>query len=471
MTVWTGGFVSEAVGIHLRPDADRSLIPVDDLVGLALRDNPKRAQLLVSTVLAKHVPTVPGLALAAGELLGLLVRCALDGTDPDPAPFGAVARLLAHRVRPDAAGLAELRAVRQELARLRDAAPVPGPELVTVGYAETATGLGHVVADALRSPYLHSTRHQEDAPFTPFEEEHSHASDHRLYPSDPDWITVGGTTVLVDDELSTGRTVRNTITALHAGAPQARWVVAALIDLRSDADRRAFEDLAARLGTTITVVALGAGAVDLPDEVLSLARQVIDAAGDDEDEDATTAGTADPRIGTVDLLDATDLAPVRSARFGTAGRFDEAGIRAVAERVLPSLPSGDVLVLGSEEFIAVPLAVAGRLDDVRGDTRFSTTTRSPIAVIDREDYAIASGVSFTSHDRTIDGFGPRFAYNLTRGGSRFAAVVLFPEPGADPELLQRPGGVVEALRLVTDRVVVVLLTASVPTPAEWNPAS
>jgi hypothetical protein len=79
-------------------------------------------------------------------------------------------------------------------------------------------------------------------------------------------------------------------------------------------------------------------------------------------------------------------------------------------------------------------------------------------------------VCFTSHDRTIDGFGPRFAYNLSRGGSRFAAVALFPEPGADRELLLRPDGVVEALRTVTDHVIVVLLSESVPTPAEWNPA-
>lgn len=455
--------MQDTVGIGLRSDASRSLIPVEDLVGLALRDNPKRAQLLVSTVLAKHVPTVPGLALAAGELLGLLVRNALDGTDPEPAPFDTVAQLLARRLRPDADGLAALTAVREHLARLRDAAPGAGPELVTVGYAETATGLGHIVADALGSPYLHSTRHEADVPFTPFEEEHSHASDHRLYPSDPAWATVGGTTVLVDDELSTGRTVRNTITALHATTPQAHWVVAALIDLRSEADRQRFDDLADQLGTRITVVALGVGSVDLPEDVLARARAVIDAAPASSD-----AGSSD--AGELLVVDASDLAPVRSARFGALGRLDDAATAAIADRVLPELPDGEVVVLGSEEFIAVPLAVADHLDRTHGRTRFSTTTRSPIAVIDRDDYAIASAVSFTSHDRTIDGFGPRFAYNLSRGGARYAAVVLFPEPGADRELLLRSDGVVEALRTITDHVIVVLLTESVPTPAEWNPA-
>lgn len=469
MTAWTGGFVSEAVGIRLHSDPARSRVPVEDLVGLALRDNPKRAQLLVSTVLAKHVPTVPGMALAAGELLGLLVRGVITETDPADEPFDTFARLLARREPATTEERAELVGLRERLADLRDAAPGPAADLVTIGYAETATGLGHLVADALGAPYLHSTRHDVvGAPFTPFEEEHSHASDHRLYPSRPDWITAGGTTVLVDDELSTGRTVRNTITALHAGSPQEHWIVAALIDLRSEADRRAFDELAERLGTRVTVLALGIGSVELPDDVLTRARQVIDAAAEEGDADGPDR-SAEP--GDVVMVDARGVAPVRSARFGVPGRLDETDTAAVAELILPVLPDGEVVVLGSEEFIAVPLVVAEHLDRRRGRTRFSTTTRSPIGVVDRPDYAIGSAVSFGSHDRTIDGFGQRFAYNLTRGGERFAAVVLFPEPGADTDRLLQPGGIVEALRRVTDRVLVVLLTESSPTPADWTPSS
>ena len=77
VTDWTGSFVSETVGIVVQTAAERSLVDVRHLVGLALRKNPKRAQLLVSTVLAKHVPTVPGLAVVAGELLGLRVAAML----------------------------------------------------------------------------------------------------------------------------------------------------------------------------------------------------------------------------------------------------------------------------------------------------------------------------------------------------------------------------------------------------------
>ncbi|MEO6881768.1 MAG: phosphoribosyltransferase domain-containing protein, partial [Mycobacteriaceae bacterium] len=43
---------------------------VRDLVGLALRRNPRRAHLLVSSVLGKHVPADPHRVVAAGHELG-----------------------------------------------------------------------------------------------------------------------------------------------------------------------------------------------------------------------------------------------------------------------------------------------------------------------------------------------------------------------------------------------------------------
>jgi len=134
-----------------------------------------------------------------------------------------------------------------------------------------------------------------------------------------------------------------------------------------------------------------------------------------------------------------------------------------------------VLVVGSEEFIALPMTTADELAQLTGTSvRFSTSTRSPIATLDRPDYPIASTVRFRSHDTTTDGVGPRFAYNLTSAGRRFGTVVFMPEPGTDPALLhgahEKGGGVLEALRGVSDNVIVVLLSAADPAanPAE-NP--
>lgn len=475
MTVWTGGFVHEAAGVVVRSDRAHSLVPVRSLVGLALRVNPKRAQLLVSTVLAKHVPTVPAVAVAAGELLGLLVAGVLDGVAVDGEPYARFAELLPGET--DDAALAGLRAAIAERRSTH-------PEVITLGYAETATGLGQLVAGAIGSPYLHSTRHAavDGAPSFAFEEEHSHASSHRLHPTRGAWLHAGGTVVLVDDEMSTGATIVNTIRMLQAVEPQAAWVVAALVDLRCAADRELFDALAVELSTRITVVALGRGEVDLPSDVLQRAAEVIAGFAGTEG-GAIAVDTHGPMatLGTVVIVEGA--ATVRSGRYGVAGVVDATVVAEIAAGILPHLLSSaassapaaaEVLVLGSEEFIAVPLLVADELDRWAraeagvGRVLFSTTTRSPIAPLDRADYAIASGIRFRSCDLTLDGFGDRFAYNLTRAGQRFGTIVLLPEPGSDRDRLLADDGVVQALRSVSDHVVVALLPADIPAPDEWT---
>ncbi|MFE4646631.1 phosphoribosyltransferase domain-containing protein, partial [Streptomyces sp. NPDC056730] len=133
--VWSGTWVAERLGVEL--DGGEGL---RDLLGLALRRNPKRAHLLVSNVLGKHVPQRPAVVHGTGVGLGERVRRLL-GAEVDRA--------------------------------------------VVLGYAETATGLGHSVADGVRhAPYLHSTR--RPVPGVPraggFEESHSHATSHLLLP-------------------------------------------------------------------------------------------------------------------------------------------------------------------------------------------------------------------------------------------------------------------------------------------------
>lgn len=108
--VWSGSWVAERLGVELAGDPG-----LTELLGLALRRNPKRAHLLVSNVLGKHVPQSPSVVYGSGFALGRRVRELLGA---------------------------------EEAARA-----------VVLGYAETATGLGHCVADGLGSaPYLHSTR-------------------------------------------------------------------------------------------------------------------------------------------------------------------------------------------------------------------------------------------------------------------------------------------------------------------------
>ncbi|WP_154604714.1 MULTISPECIES: phosphoribosyltransferase domain-containing protein [Arthrobacter] len=479
---WSGGFLASGLDVRIHSDP-ASTVAVADLVGLALRRNPKRAHLLVSQVLAKHIPTEPALVIAAGELLGALVAQALAGAGQSPStttpPLGdypplqqAAAQLAAlltpgtlAGLRPDALG-----ALTPLVAGLR----TPVPEAVVIGYAETATGLGRLVANALGAYYIHSTRHATPglAQAAGFQEGHSHATSHRLVPTDPHWLDGNGPVILVDDELSTGSTVINTIRELHALVPHSTYVVAALIDLRSAPDRERFDALAAELDCRISVVALGTGSIELGSDILDRAAELIDSLPQDSAPAAQTA-----RSGHLSLLEftAADIIPIRSDRFGNAAPPPQETVATVAGAVSDHLRQrgthGPVVVVGTEENMFVPLAIAAELDTLRPDAgvRFSTTTRSPIVPIDRDDYAIAGALTFASHDLTADGPGIRFAYNLTGTGRRPGTIVVFPEPGTDTDAVMRGTapdlpGLAPALQAAADHVVVVLLPADYPTP-------
>ncbi|MCC3291804.1 phosphoribosyltransferase domain-containing protein [Arthrobacter sp. zg-Y1110] len=516
---WTGGFVNEALGVRITSDP-AALLPVEDLVGLALRRNPRRAHLLVSRVLAKHVPTEPALVLAAGELLGALAGAALGSKVDDAVLRGVAADLSAvledgdgtagsRRANDDGGRHAAPRPPRTRLQYARERLwdlPVSHPEVVTIGYAETATGLGRLVADMLGSYYIHSTRHAPEGAvaYGAFEEAHSHATSHRLLPVDPALLNSPAPVVLVDDELSTGATVINTITELHAAAPHPLYVVASLIDLRSDADRARFDELADALGCTIRVVALGTGSIELGEDILARAEELIGGLSTHEPAGTEPAGAEPAALsaavsepGTVTVLDYSSAArSLRSDRFGNRagisseylgtlpdalpGAVSAESLAFVASRISAALPASaeSVLVLGCEEFIHVPLTIANAVAEAlpAASVRFSTTTRSPIVPIDRPDYAIANAVDFASHDVTEDGPGPRHAYNVgprravdgNASNTGFDSIVLLPEPGTDPASITGPGSVTEALRTVTGAVVVVLLPADVPAPEDWT---
>ncbi|WP_245827821.1 phosphoribosyltransferase domain-containing protein [Sinomonas mesophila] len=544
---WTGALVGERLRIRLTT-APGSLLPVDALVGLALRRNPRRAQLLVSRALAKHVPTPPGLAIGAGRLLGAAVAVRLGlpwdpGTTACGTAGAAGAEGLAAGARALEGWLAGTPAACREVVPLPARPPAAGVALATIGYAETATGLGHLVAEFLGSYYVHSTRAAVAVrPYGAFEEEHSHATSHQLTPTDPGRLAGADAVVLVDDELSTGQTVLNTVRELHGswrpegeaagseGAQARRYVVATLVDLRSDADRARFDDLAVELGCELSVVALAEGRISLPEDLHERSATWL-AEVDGRPELGGTSphltvtppnvggtsphlGDPDPHLGVagrvafVPAPGAAGVSPsaIRSARYGvdTAQPATPAGADApddapaageppldlqaleavdLLRELLSAVPrSGRILVLGSEEHLALPLAIAdglafGRDRPDSATVLFSSTTRSPVLAQDDPGYAIRSAVRFASHDHAVDGgpgTGLRFAYNLATPGEEFDVVVYVPEPGTPRAALETPGvpgtaaagepSAVEALARVARHVVVLQFPAAAPFP-------
>ncbi|MEU4355991.1 phosphoribosyltransferase [Streptomyces virginiae] len=429
--VWSGTWVAGRLGVGLH-DSERGprLSPrLTELLGLALRRNPKRAHLLVSQVLGKHVPQSPRTVYAAGYGLGTRVR-ALLGED------GAAAA-------------------------------------VVLGYAETATGLGHCVADGLAAaPYLHSTRRPVPGVATAggFEEAHSHATSHLLLPENPELLAGDGPLVLVDDEFSTGNTVLNTIRDLHSRHPRSHYVVVALVDMRSAADRDRLTAFAAELGARVDLIALASGTVSLPDGVLAKGQALVE-----EYETATAAPVTAPApaaqvpspVVRVDLDWPHRLPDGGRHGFTPAHRQRlEAALPDLAAQLTAALGTepGRVLVLGNEELMYAPLRLAKALEEAGAarEVRFSTTTRSPVLAVDDPGYAIRTRLVFPAHDTPADGPGDRYAYNVARpsGGAGFDTVVAVVDSAGDtPELYT---GLLAALAPHTGRIVLAVLPSYTP---------
>ncbi|WP_200307478.1 phosphoribosyltransferase [Streptomyces adelaidensis] len=422
-SVWSGAWVAERLGVELVGGEELS-----GLLGLALRRNPRRAHLLVSNVLGKHVPQSPAVVHGHGFALGRRVRELLG-------PAG-----------------------------VRTA--------VVLGYAETATGLGHSVADGVGdAPYLHSTRRPVEGVDQAggFEESHSHATSHLLLPQDATLLAGRGPLVLVDDEFSTGNTVLNTIRALHERYPRERYVVVALVDMRSAADQGRLAEFAREIDARVDLVAAAKGTVRLPDGVLEKGQALVA---------EYEAAAAIPVVVPAGDGAATRVTPVDldwpagvpdGGRHGFTPAHRErlaAALPGMAARLAEALPAGArrVLVLGFEELMYAPLALARELERLLEGTgaeiRFSTTTRSPVLAVDDPGYAIRSRIVFPAHDDPADGPGERYAYNVAGGG--FDAVVAVVDSVADTPALHAGDGLLATLAAHTPGVLLAVVPSFVP---------
>ncbi|WP_055567876.1 phosphoribosyltransferase [Streptomyces atriruber] len=415
-TEWSGTWVAERLGVGLEGDE-----ALRGMLGLALRRNPKRAHLLVSNVLGKHVPQHPSAVYAAGHDLGVRVRDLLGDDEARRA--------------------------------------------VVLGYAETATGLGHAVADGVAlAPYLHSTRRPVEGVERAggFEESHSHATSHLLLPEDPRLLAGDGPLVLVDDEFSTGNTVLNTVRALHERFPRERYVIVALVDMRSPEDQGRLADFAREIGARVDLVAAASGTVRLPDGVLAKGQALVA-----EYEGAATVPQPRGERGRVDRVELGWPAGVPDGgRHGFTpdhrARLDEA-LPGMAERIARELPADArrVLVLGFEELMYAPLALGVELERRTGaEVRFSTTTRSPVLAVDDPGYAIRTRLAFPAHDEPADGPGTRYAYNVA--GAGFDAIVAVVDSVADTPRLHAEDGLLVQLSAHTGHVLLAVVPSYVP---------
>lgn len=315
--------------------------------------NAKRAYLLVNPLQAKHMPVSPTEALTMMRTLG--------------------------------AGL------QQEF---------PGARLV-LGFAETATALGAAVASRLGPDcaFLTTTREAGEGPgWVRFLEEHSHAAEQKLWGGDLDTLLQETDTVLfVDDEISTGKTLRNMVAQLTRRWPalgEKTLVAASLLNRVTPEQEKALADA----GITCRCL------VRLPqeDHTAQVADWTVTEAPPAVPQNLSFRQETLPGEG---LLD-----PRKTLRIGAYDRSCQAVAEVMLSRALgPVETLGKTLVLGTEECMYPALRLGEKLERLGAEVCCHATTRSPIGLCDAPGYPIRSGwklPSFYEEERTT------YVYNL-----------------------------------------------------------
>ncbi len=321
----------------------------DDVLRVAKRfNNTRRKFLLVNPLQGKHLPTKPSDALEMMNSLGELV-----------AEKFSSARLV-------------------------------------IGFAETATAIGAIVAKNLSDDcfYLQTTRENFSGTFIEFLEEHSHAPEQKLFAENlSELFNRTDEIIFVDDELSTGKTLLNIVRQLKSKFPALadKKICAASIINRLSAENLA--SLAAENISCVWLVKLEQKSFDVENFSVTEAQTVNHA-----------------QIDGVQSLKLDTLPDIRrGVKIDNYFNQCEAVGKSIVDVLKRENISGEVVIIGTEEFM-LPAILAGReLERENFSVKTHSTTRSPIGICREKNYPIREGFKLRSF---YDSTRTTFIYNL-----------------------------------------------------------
>jgi hypothetical protein len=369
---------------RLEVSVRRSSRPFDDLCGIASRWNVKRPFLFVSKVLGKHWPVNPLVMAGAHAELASKVAAALAG-EKGPAVF--------------------------------------------IGLAETAIGLARGVFDeflGLGYPgplfYSQTTRYNLKSPVA-FEtdEPHSHARSHLIYlprsQAGRKIFSEATCLVLIDDEMTTGRTLLNLAGAFLGKAPRLkRLVFASFTNWLSEAALLAARD---EISVPISFASLleggyrflpfaGLGGENAKGHGGGQPNSSDNRSGPSDRENARYFSPVFNSVG--DFTPKDRIIPSNYGRLGLSPEDCKALSVAAERKALSlSLPKGQkVRVIGTGEFLHEPFLMAKCLEKNGHEVIFQSSTRTPIAT----GGAIRNALRFP--DNYFEGLD-NFLYNLDGG--------------------------------------------------------
>lgn len=348
---------------------------LEDIMEVGKRvNNNKRNFLFISKLLGKHIEVKPDICKCTGRLLTSLKY---------PMKTESLIQYISNQ--------------NIDISKeLNKAIPINQKTLV-IGFAETATGLGMSVAASIKNAtYVTTTR--EEIPnikkvFT-FEEEHSHATTHKMYFDD---FYKFDQIILVDDEITTGNSMLNLIKALVKFTNIKNFTILSILDWRNNDQKSEFHRIKRKLKIDIATYALISG------QIHSETNETFLIDKETELKETTSA-----------TYNFTELERKYgywkdSGKFGVEQSSIEI-LEKVCEKIAEKIDcilavngykeSDKILILGHGENIYIPSRVAAHLSF---DTYFKTTTRSPIytdgKTIKTTDYFYDKGVKYYFYNK------------------------------------------------------------------------
>lgn len=336
----------------------------EDLVVIAKRENnTKRTYLVVNKLQGKHIPVSPSKALAM---------------------FDTLADILKNRYQNE--------------------------KVLFVGFAETATAIGARVANTFGGIYIQTTREKiPDVDYLFFTESHSHATEQKLVENDiKKWINEVDRIIFVEDEVTTGNTIKKIIDIIKNKYPQnknknkIKFAVASLLNGMDDEALNKYkkED------------------IDLNYLVKTNHEKYIQMVSGISENGEYIVDSVD--INNILNPDIIKIPGLINTRRAADTKTYEVACKNLAEKIwtiikekneLVQLNSQNILVLGTEECMYPAIFVGAFLEKKGFKVKTHSTTRSPIAVSKDEGYPFEKRYQVCSF---YDSQRVTFIYNLAK---------------------------------------------------------
>lgn len=375
--------------VSLNIDKGYHNIPINSLFKLALRNNPKRDFIFVSKVIGKHIPINPNTLKLIGAILARKWLEECDGVFSNQIDILIQALnysvdLACMENTNSSLDISKLDLMESALSIIKQPLKL-NKRTLFIGFAETAVGIGQAVFSNFSNAYfIHTTRENIVSINSSilFKEEHSHATDHFLFPGTPNLFDEFDDIVLIDDELTTGNTALNLIKNL----PEKSFGVISILDWRTQKSIDTFKDFNVRVCSLVkgSISCIKKGKLNQADPIIQLPENCSISHRDIVLRHSMLIEGYHPYTGRFGITSNDQIKLMEEIR--------NIGILLNKQKL-----EGPSLCIGTGEFIYIPCMISAELGE---NVYFHSTTRSPIFSRNFPNYGIANKIAFSSIDNS-----------------------------------------------------------------------